>query len=77
MSSPQVEPGNDPAERSENGTTLIVVGWMCWMFMLLVLFFEPAARRFNKSEIMAWIGGVLGVVGLALNIMGYVIRKRA
>ena len=47
------------------------------MFMLLVLFFEPAARRFNKSEIMAWIGGVLGVVGLALNIMGYVMRKRA
>jgi len=60
-------------EGRENGTALMIVGWVLVLFAFLVMFFNPAAVRLGQTRIEV-IAGVLVVAGLALNLVGSRIR---
>jgi hypothetical protein len=65
-----------PEQKRETATSLIVIGWICWGFALLVTFFTPAAIRLGRLEIV-YTAVALAVAGLVLNIIGYRLRSRA
>lgn len=62
-------------ERRDTGMTLVLIGWLCWIFALLVMFFSPAGIRLGKLG-MVEIAIFLGVAGLLLNIAGVRIRRK-
>jgi hypothetical protein len=62
-------------EGRENGTALMIVGWIFVLFALLVMFFNPAALKLGQSR-MEYIAGVLVLAGLGLSIVGSRIRAR-
>ena len=62
-------------EKRENGSAMMVIGWVMILFAFLVLFFQPAAARLGETR-FNWIAGCLGFVGLALSIYGVRIRRR-
>ncbi len=65
----------DYEDRHDASITYMLVGWLCWIFGFLVMFFNPAAIRMGKFTLVG-IAVVLAVVGLGLNIIGYVrLRK--
>jgi hypothetical protein len=66
----------NPEQKRETATSLMVIGWICWGFALLVMFFNPAAMRRGRLE-MLYVAVVLAVAGLLLNIVGYRRRSRA
>ena len=59
-----------PEQKRETATSLRIIGWICWGFALLVLFFNPAATRVGRLE-MVYAAVTLAVAGLVLNIIGY------
>ncbi len=62
-------------EGRETGSALMVMGWVCVLFALLVMFFNPAAIK--RGEIgIELIAGTLTVVGLLMNLIGSRIRAR-
>jgi len=63
-------------QKRETATSLMIIGWICWGFALLVMFFNPAAMRRGRLE-MFYTAVVLAVAGLVLNIVGYRRRSRA
>ena len=65
-----------PEQKKETAASLIAIGWICWAFGLLVLFFHPAAVRLQREE-MIYAATALAVVGLALNVFGRRMRSRA
>ena len=65
-----------PEQKRETAASLIVIGWICWFFALLVLFFHPAAARLGRME-ATYIATVLAAVGLVLNTIGRRMRARA
>ena len=65
-----------PEQKRETATSLMIIGWICWGFALLVLFFNPAAMRVGRLG-MVYSAVALAVAGLVLNIMGYRLRSRA
>ena len=65
-----------PEQKRETATSLIVIGWICWGFALLVTFFTPAAIRLGRLGIV-YTAVALAVAGLLLNIIGYRLRARA
>ena len=65
-----------PEQKRETATSLIIIGWICWGFALLVIFFSPAAMRLGRLG-MVYTAIVLAVAGLLLNIVGYRLRSRA
>ena len=65
-----------PEQKRETATSLIIIGWICWGFALLVIFFSPAALRLGRLG-MVYTAIVLAVAGLLLNIVGYRLRSRA
>ena len=65
-----------PSEEGlENGKALMVAGWVCVLFALLVFFFNPAALKLGQIRIEV-IAGVLLVGGLLLNLIGARIKAR-
>ncbi len=60
-------------EKQETGSTLMVIGWLLVLSALLVIFFEPSHAG---RHLLAITAGVLALLGLALNLAGYKIRKR-
>lgn len=62
-------------ERRESGMAYILIGWLCWIFGFLVMFFNPAAIKIGKLN-MVEIAVFLAVAGLALNVIGYRVRGR-
>ena len=60
-------------ERRENGSALMIMGWICMLFAFLVMFFNPAALKRGRLD-MEYIAGGLVVVGLLMNIIGVRIR---
>jgi hypothetical protein len=67
----------DVEDVREKGSALIVAGWVTCLFNALILFFLPTAvRQGNHASFLAAMS-VLVVVGLALIIAGYVIRRGA
>ena len=65
-----------PEQKRETATSLVIIGWICWGFALLVMFFNPAAMRLGRLG-MVYTAIVLAVAGLLLNIVGYRLRSRA
>ena len=65
-----------PEQKRETATSIIVIGWICWGFALLVTFFSPAAIRLGRLGII-YTAVALVVAGLVLNIIGYRLRSRA
>ena len=62
-------------EGRENGAALMVMGWVCVLFALVVMFFNPAALK--RGEIgIELIAGALTIGGLALHLVGSRIRAR-
>ena len=62
-------------EGRENGSALMVVGWVCVLFAFIVMFFNPAALK--RGEIgIELIAGALAVGGLLMNLVGSRIRAR-
>ena len=63
-------------QKRETATSLIIIGWICWLFALLVLFFNPAAMRLGRMGMLYTAIG-LAAAGLVLNIIGFRMRSRA
>lgn len=62
-------------EGRENGSALMVMGWVCVLFAFLVMFFNPAALKRGQIGIEL-IAGALVVAGLLMNLIGSRIRAR-
>lgn len=62
-------------EKRENGSALMIIGWVLVLFAFLVMFFHPAARKLGETRFDV-IAGVLVAVGLVLNIFGARLRAR-
>ncbi len=62
-------------EGREIGSALKVMGWVCVLFAVLVMFFNPAALKRGQLGI-EFIAGALVVAGLAMYIVGLRIRAR-
>jgi hypothetical protein len=62
-------------EGRENGAALMIMGWICILFALLVMFFNRAALRLGQIRIEV-IAGALVVAGLLLSVVGSRIRAR-
>lgn len=54
----------------------MIVGWICVLFALLVIFFNPAALKLGESRVEI-IACVLVVAGLVLNVVGSRIRAHS
>jgi energy-converting hydrogenase Eha subunit G len=65
----------DYEDRRDINLTYMLVGWLCWIFAFLVMFFNPSAMRLGRFT-MVEISVLLAVVGLVLNIIGYVRLRR-
>jgi hypothetical protein len=63
-------------QKREMATSLMIIGWICWGFALLVTFFSPAAIRLGRLGIV-YTAVALAVAGLVLNIIGYRLCSRA
>ena len=66
----------DVEDVREKGSALIVAGWVACLFNALVLFFLPSAVRQGNHVTFLVVISVLVVIGFALMISGYVIRRR-
>jgi hypothetical protein len=60
-------------EGRENGTALMIMGWICVLFALVVIYFNPAALKLGQARIEI-IAGALVLAGLLLNVVGSRIR---
>jgi hypothetical protein len=60
-------------EGRENGSALMVMGWICALFAFVVMFFNPAALKRGQFGI-EWIAGALLVVGAMMYLVGWRIR---
>lgn len=60
-------------EGRENGSALMVLGWVCALFALLVFFFNPAALKRGQFGV-EWITGALLAVGAVCYMVGWRIR---
>lgn len=66
----------NPEQRRERATSLMIMGWICWGFALLVLFFNPAAMRLGQMG-FAYTAAALVAAGAVLNIIGFRLRSRS
>jgi len=62
-------------EGRENGSALMVMGWVCALFAFLVMFFNPAALKRGNLAI-EWIAGGLVVCGAVMCLAGWRIRAK-
>lgn len=62
-------------QKRETATSLIIIGWICWFFGLLVMFFHPAAARIGRSD-TTLVAAILAVAGTVLNVVGHRLRSR-
>ena len=60
-------------EGRENGSALMVMGWVCALFALVVIFFNPAALKRGQFGV-EWIAGGLLTVGAVMYLVGRRIR---
>lgn len=60
-------------ERRENGSAMMVLGWVLVLFAVMVFYFHPAAARLGQSRFEI-IAGILVVAGLVLNVIGSRLR---
>lgn len=67
----------DVEDVREKGSALIVAGWVACLFNALILFFLPTAVRQGNHVSFVVVMSVLVVIGFALMIAGYVVRRSA
>lgn len=65
----------DP-NRQETGGSLMVIGWIMILFSLAVVFFHPSAGGIGRRTIDI-VAVVLVIGGIACNLSGYRLRKKA
>lgn len=65
----------DYEDRRDASLTFMLVGWLCWIFAFLVMFFNPSAMRLGRVGMLV-IAVVLAVAGLLLNVVGMVRLRR-
>ena len=63
-------------EKRENGSAIMVIGWLMMLFGFLVMIFHPAAMKLGETR-FAWIAGCVGVAGLMLSLVGVIVRRRS
>lgn len=67
----------DVQEQSEKASALILAGWVACLFNAVILFFLPSAVRTGHHVTFLAVMSVLVVIGLALIVAGYAIRRSA
>ena len=67
----------DLEERRETGATLMFIGVGIWIMDFLVVFFLPSASKSGTSRTFLEIIVTMGVLGLALLIVGYRMRGKS
>jgi hypothetical protein len=60
--------------RRETGASLIFIGLAVWVAGLLVVFFLPAGMKIGRETMFLSVIVALGVLGLVLMILGYMMR---
>jgi len=63
-------------ERRENGSAIMIIGWVMILFAFLVMFFHPAASKLGGNH-FAIIAGCVAFIGLVLSISGARVRRRS
>lgn len=66
---------NVPEEKLEFGHTLLLCGWLCWIFLALVLVFRSADMRAGGTALFN-MATVLGVLGVVLYSAGKIMNRR-
>jgi len=61
-------------ERRETGASLMFIGLAAWVAGLLVVFFLPAGMKMGRETMFISVIAALGVLGLVLMIVGYMMR---
>jgi len=63
--------------KKETGTSLMFIGVAIWVADALVVFFLPASAKLGTR--MSWMSAIimLGVMGLSLLVVGYLMRGQA
>lgn len=75
MSSHSHEPAmTSSEEKRETGSSLILLGLAVWVVDFLVVFFLPSGIKLGRYATFLGIIIVMGVLGLALLIIGYTAR---
>lgn len=65
------------ADKTETGSTLMIIGLALWVTALLVVFFLPAAVKVGHHGTFAWLLSILLVLaGVALMARGLRLRGR-
>jgi len=67
----------DIEEKQETGAGLIFIGFALWVVDFLVVFFLPSAIKLGRQGTFLNIILALGVLGLALLIIGYRARGKS
>jgi hypothetical protein len=62
-------------EKRENGSVMMVMGWVLVLFSLLVFYFHPAAIRLGEIRFALIAGGLAGP-GLILATLGAWVRRQ-
>lgn len=62
-------------EKRENGSVMMVIGWVMVLFSLLVFYFHPAAIRLGELR-FALIAAGLAASGLVLATVGAWVRRQ-
>ena len=63
-------------EKRESGSAIMIIGWVMMLFAFLVMFFHPAAMKLGQTR-FAVIAACLGVAGLALALVGVMVRRHS
>jgi hypothetical protein len=66
----------DTEQRRENGTSMIVIGFMMWCFAALIFFFMPAGVRLGQQRAFGILIGSVMVAGLVVAAIGLRLRKQ-
>ncbi len=62
-------------EKRENGSALMIVGWVLVLFSLLVMFFYPAGAKLGEIRFQV-IASILVAAGLLTSLVGNRIRRQ-
>jgi hypothetical protein len=62
-------------KRRETGSSLMFIAAVLWVSDLLVIFFLPAAVKLGKYTSFLAVVTALALVGLALFVKGYAMRR--
>ena len=60
-------------EKRENGSAMMVMGWVLILFAFMVMFFHPAAMKLGEKR-FDLIPASLATLGLLLSLIGVRIR---